>query len=521
MKRLSGRLIIFMIFILIGSNGIFAQDDGQGFSERGITKKKRPKTKSNKKKKKAMEKIDRQAYFKLNNKDTFKNVKKQKVFTFLIGNDNYQKESDFGKLAQCYNDVKLLKSIFIECLHADSGHVMDNKDLSIAEFRKRFQAFVELVKTDPKALVIITYSGHGDMDGSLVFVKGGKLMPDELKALVNSFSNDTVLLIDACYSGNNEGPKEILKGVKKQEFKSNSIRVYASLAHLTAKEIKYNNTFFSHLKKFYKDTLKIDNISGNGYFTGMIGMFFAEYKFKKDENISFKDLLSYITNRSKQYVEYLAMWGKEDKLQAKMSQVRLNQQPKMLPVKERVDFQDINHNFLLVQKLIKPIGFQPGLSGGVFLPFGDLGGYYQTPGLYANLSIAYELDFILKDFYAVINFSFISLNSIETGNLRPIDLSVLIPAAGVKYKPLKLGFFEISTTLDAGMALSFLNIGSYGPIKEESLTKSSLYFSFTAGLHFEVIKDLHINLQERFSYIGYQDKPLYGLSSDLGMSYYF
>lgn len=57
-------------------------------------------------------------------------------------------------------------------------------------------------------MVIITYSGHGNVDGSLVMVDGGMLTPDELKRTVNSFKNDSVLILDACYSGNNEGPKE-------------------------------------------------------------------------------------------------------------------------------------------------------------------------------------------------------------------------------------------------------------------------------------------------------------------------
>ena len=62
-------------------------------------------------------------------------------------------------------------------------------------------------------------------------------------------------MIDACYSGNNEGPREIDGDGESIEFKQNSMRIYASLAHRTAKEITYGNAFFRHVMPFYQSAL--------------------------------------------------------------------------------------------------------------------------------------------------------------------------------------------------------------------------------------------------------------------------
>ncbi|MDH5681308.1 MAG: hypothetical protein OEZ36_06970, partial [Spirochaetota bacterium] len=271
----------------------------------------------------------------------------------------------------------------------------------------------------------------------------------------------------------------------------------------------------------YQDVLGIKKVTGNGYFTAMVGMFFAEYQFKKDENISFKDVVSYVTNRGKQYVEYLALWGKEDKLQKKFASLRLNQQPKILPIKRKVEFQDVNHSFFLIQKPIEPLGLMPGAVGGVFFPMGTFGEYYDSPSIYANVFVSYKLDFIVENLYLTANVGLLSMAKTPVEFSRDVNLTLVVPAGGVKYMPVKAGFFSLGTSLEFGGAFTFATVGSLGPIKEESKTLKSLYIGAEVGFTFEVYEGLSIVLPSRFMFVNYTDEPLIGFSTTLGASYYF
>ncbi|GMT49277.1 MAG: hypothetical protein IEMM0008_0816 [bacterium] len=215
-------------------------------------------------------------FFDLNTKDRYSKVKPIQAYAFMIGNDNYTINSDFDNLAQCYNDVRLLKGILLYCARMKEKDIFTYRDMTLKRFKSEFDKFVKHIKKDDPdsdKLVIVTYSGHGREDG-------GFLKPQKLKDLVNTYKNDTILIVDACYSGNNEGPKEMFKTEKKAAFKSNTLRIYASLVHLTAKEIKYNSSYFKQVKPFYRNVLGIKRISGNGYFTAMIGLFFCRVQTK-------------------------------------------------------------------------------------------------------------------------------------------------------------------------------------------------------------------------------------------------
>ena len=415
----------------------------------------------------------------------------------------------------------MYRQIFINCVKIDPKNIFTNRDITLKEFEKRFFHFIQIVKKNPTANVIITYSGHGDDDGSLVFVDGKKLFPEVLKGLVNSFSNDTTLIIDACYSGNNEGPKEMYKSKKSQGFKDNSFRIYASLAHLTAKEISYSNTFFSHIKPFYGNVLKIKKISGNGYFTAMVGLFFAEYEFKDDENITFKDLVSYVTNRGKQYVEYLALWGKSYNLQRKFATVRLNQQPKILPIQKKVALKDENHQFILIHKYLRPLGLELSLSGGIFFPMSVHKDIYNSPSIFTTLSLGYEMKFITKRFFLTLNFNYLNMSSISNSAKRDVKLNILIPSLGVKYYPFELSFFRMSVGLDGGAAMTLSQISSFGPLKEESNSVTNFYGSADISFQFKLMKNFYINIPAKLLYIAYGTNPLYGFSATAGLSYYF
>ena len=399
--------------------------------------------------------------------------------------------------------------------------IFTNKDLTLSQFKRRFKAFIEHVKmNDPEGLkgVIITYSGHGNEDGSLVFVDGKMLKPQELKNLINSYSNDTILIIDACYSGGNEGPKDTYK---KKGFKSNSLRVYASLAHLSAKEIIYDGPFFKQVKPFYRNVLRLDDIKGNGYFTAMIGLFFAEYKFKPNENISFKDLVSYVSNKGKQYIEFLAL--RQSYAQRFEATVRLNQQPKVLPIKEKVDYIVINNKFILIQDPIIPIGFEPGVILGVFLPVGSLGKEFKKPAIYADVFVGYELKFLVKNLYISFNSTFMMMSTASFMNRRDVDLTILAPGLGVYYRFFRKPRSKINLFLGAngGIAFTFSRASSLGPLREESDTFKNTIVSATVGFNYKIIKGWDLAAHAKFLDIIYTDSPLYGFSFGVGTFYHF
>lgn len=404
----------------------------------------------------------------------------------------------------------------------EAKDMFTNKDLTLAQFKRRIKSFVEHVKkNDPEGekVVIFTYSGHGNEDGSLVFVDGKMLKPQELKDLINSYLNDTILIIDACYSGGNEGPKETYK---KKGFKSNSLRIYASLAHLTAKEIIYDGPFFKQVKPFYRDVLRLEDIKGNGYFTAMIGLFFAEYKLKPDENISFKELVSYVTNKGKQYIEYLAL--RQTYAQRFEATVRLNQQPKVLPLQEKVDYTDINNQFILIQDPIIPIGFEPGAIIGVFFPMGSLGSDFKKPAIYADVFLGYELKFLVKNLFVSFNTTFMLMSTKSFGTIRRnVDLTILAPGAGVYYRFFRKPRSKFNMFLGAngGIALTFARASSLGPLKEESSTNKNTIISATLGANYKLTKEWDVAVHAKFLDIFYTGSALYGFSIGAGSFYHF
>jgi len=326
----------------------------------------------------------------LNAKKSFEKIKTNESLVLLVGNNDYNEDTGFSKLNQCINDIILLQRIFINCAKFKKENIYLGSNLTKSDFITLYKNVISKLKPDQG--FILTYSGHGDTDGSLVFIDGERLSSEELKKMVNSIKNDTVLILDSCYSGNNDGPFDREGDT---DFKSNCLRLYSSLAHLTSKEITYDNDFFTHLNPFYKSVLNINisnqdnsgdinlynvenisNIDGNGYFISFIGYFFAEYDFSKKNNINFKDILHYITNKSKQYVEYLALKGARSKsLTVKYyneSAERLNQQPKVFPLAPIKNYQNPNNEYLVIFKYVEPIGIKTEFITGGFIGIGDL-----------------------------------------------------------------------------------------------------------------------------------------------------
>jgi hypothetical protein len=511
------RIILFLVtisFVTLSAGVPLSAHD-----ERGLTVKQKKGTTAERRK--ADDK--RRLSLRMNSADTFAEVREQKVYVFMVGNDKYQRRSGFGELRQCYNDVILLRQIFIHCLKVNPKRIFSYRDLSLNAFMNRFNDFID--KLDENSLVVFTYSGHGDEDGSLVFVDGGRLRSNVLKNLINSFGNDTVLLIDACYSGNNEGPIEVFKGKKRVGFKPNSLRIYASLAHLTAKEIAYSNVFFQSVRPFYRDVLKIHAIEGNGYFTAMIGLFFASYKLKEDENISFKDLVSYITNRGKQYVEYLAARGKKERNQSMLneSSIRLNQQPKIHPIGEEVPFDDENHRFMLVQDPILPPWprndfYSFGIGFSANFPMGTMSGSMEM-GYMPLLFINYNLN----SGWGILGLGITTGASMtETKESVPYQYRLLtVPvAANVKYyTKLKIPlFFMIDVNI--GYAFSRLEYQESYPDRENQ-TASTPFFITGFGIGYNLHTNLSAVLSMNYVRFYFENGAYSGVAPGLSLIFKF
>ncbi|MBN1410520.1 MAG: caspase family protein [Spirochaetales bacterium] len=279
----------------------------------------------------------------VNDHSSYYEVLPQSTYAFLIGNNEYESDSGYSRLKYCINDIKIMHQIFTICCKFEEKNIFMCENLSYESFLSQFENFIK--NMDKKSNVIFYFSGHGDTDGSLVFTDGKKCTPRKLKQMINAFANDTVLIIDACYSGKNDGPRDIPEN---EAFKSNCIRIYAALSHTAAKEIGYDNAFFKENLLFFNETLGLHDINGNGYFTALFGMFFSRYKLKKQENISYQDLVYYITNKGKIYVETLI--SSIDKGSWEEAAYKLDQYPKIYPVDERISFSNPSHAYLILQK---------------------------------------------------------------------------------------------------------------------------------------------------------------------------
>lgn len=340
--------------------------------------------------------------FQLNTKESFKNLKKNDVIALIVGNNDYTDASGFLPLKQCINDTRLLSRLLNICCKIPRDNIIIKNNISRDDFTRLFDETIARLKPDQSFLFY--YSGHGRRDGSLIFIEGEKITPHVLKEKINSFKQDTTLILDACYSGNNEGP---IEREENKGYKKNCIRIYSSLAHMISKEIKYSTGYFSLIKPFYEDVLQLkdeENITGNGYFTSFIGYFFAEYDFLDAGNVSFWNMMTYVTNKSKNYVEYLAIRNIDEKSPTEESFYRLHQLPKIFPYTKKVLLQDPNHEYLLIKNYIRPIGLVPEFSAGPFINFGILSSNYNntifqnTIAAYFSAKLTYR-PFLMKGFF--------------------------------------------------------------------------------------------------------------------------
>lgn len=455
----------------------------------------------------------------LNTIESFENVKPQNAKVFMVANNYYAKKSGYQRLYQCHNDMKLLKEIMTKCIKIHPKHIYTNKDITLSQFITRFKKFI--TKLDRNDMVIITFSGHGKADGTLVMSDGYLLDQKTLKSLVNRYSNDTVIIIDAASRSKNVKPIKIIEN-QSGKYKKNTMRIYGALTPLDAREIEYEfNPFFKPLLTFYKNTLKIKEIEGNGYFTALISYFYAEYKFEDKENITFKYLMDYVINKGNQYIEFLVESGNILDSEGREAKSRLDQQPFIHPKWESLKFKDDFHTLALIQDWYDT---EIGGDIGLFFPMGNFSNYVQTMGIYARFYLNYELRSITRKFFLSFQTSYIFIESSnpDSDNVRKDSTShILGLTGGIKYEFVNWSPFSASVEAFAGGAVTMTFVEPFGTLEAQTILYLDFLFGGAVNFQFEISKNLFLTLPGRFIYITYPDLPLYGVSGSIGINYYF
>ncbi len=503
-------LSIFLIFLLFSLNGLSASTDDRGLmiiqgessNWAGIS----------------------MPDIKFNTINSYSGAKLNNMKVLLVANDDYLPESGFAALSQCVNDAILYEAIFKKLCRVPENNITILKNTTANEFARTFKMITSNMKRHEGLL--INYSGHGDNDGSLVFVDGSKVFPNELKTLVNSIDNDTTLILDACYSGNNEGPLDVGGA---SDFRKNTLRIYASLAHMTAKEISYkHNPFFNNLQKFYQDVLGID-IDGNGYFTSLIGYFFAEYDVSGKTNISFRDIMEYITNKSKQYLEFLAIKG-VNAGRGSTQQInflyetgaRINQLPKIYPLRGKVNFINPDNEYILIKKYTEPAGIMPEIFGGPYISFSNLFGNRVSGSAGVRFTVS---PYVFRGFFVSLEASFLHTFRPEDPNalLRKWDFYGvnLLQVFGADFfladKYISLGF-------DAGLGVSIVTL-SLSELNQIPAENGYIgLFAYQTGFRFIVYPVKNFSIFTHIQFAGFiinERDYLIGVKIPIGLSYKF
>lgn len=429
----------------------------------------------------------------LNTLEVFKKSKKNDIVTFLVGNDDYQANSGFPDLQQCENDTRLMARLLTVCCKVPQKNVTVKNNMTLAEFKRVFTTVTGRLKAGQGFLFM--YSGHGDVNGSLVFTDGGLLTPDELKKMVNGFAQDTIIILDACYSGMNDGPVE---RTDMEVFKDNCVRVYSSLAHMQSKEIAYTNEYFAPLKQFYKNTLGLTGtaeLSGNGYFTSLIGFFFAEYDFTNCDNVGIRDILVYITNKSKQYVEYLAVRGEDDHDYSRESALRQEQLPKIFPLKRSITYYNPYHAYLILRNYHRPLGITPHLISAPFISFGtfprlpaDKTDYYiNKPTAFWALQVTYD-PFFLKGLFFGIEAGYLFF--VEQGVLAAYMVPI-VALIGYRHYFLSLkNMLSFYVSAGGGGSMDMV----YLAVNQQVIPSAGVAFRANGGLSVHPVPGLRISL---------------------------
>ncbi len=453
----------------------------------------------------------------INTIESFNLFKKNDMRVILVGINDYSRTEDFEDLSYCIDDIVVYEKIFNICAKVPSSEIIKLENVNRDDFITQFKA--NTFKMDQQKGFILVFSGHGTQEGGLVFSDGEVLSPKSLKELTNSFNNDTVLILDACYSGNNDGPIDL---ELKDSFRDNVQRIYASLAHLTAKEINYDdNKYFKPVSIFLNQTLGLDSVNGGGYFTALLSYFFTEYNFESVQNVSFKDLYTYIVNKGNSYIEFTAIRGviSAENSAYGESLKRMNQLPKILPLDKKVNFNNINNEFFLIKKHIRSVGYEFEFNSSPTIGLTSI--YLAKPGFHSSLRGIYAPDY-MKGFYFGFDVGY-------TGNFRAENIQLneqgifihsvgFYSVNGFKFELVK-NRFGFRLEANPGLSVNIWDFAEYKSVTRELINTVNFSFEGGAGLIFSPAKNLYLSLDVKVGITPIQnDLILVHLKFPIGIS---
>ncbi|HEO65473.1 MAG TPA: tetratricopeptide repeat protein [Spirochaetes bacterium] len=237
------------------------------------------------------------AYNKLS---VFKDFNKPKIRVLIIANADYKGIK--YDLPFTVNDAEVYQGIFHHVFEVPDHRILMCYNLSYPGFIKKMKEFTKTIRKDD--LIFIIYTGHGHFNGLPRFIDEKSPSIQGFYDLINhSFTNDTVLLMDSCYSGNVEKAKPILKALKLDKrygFRKNILRFYSSLAAQKSEGNHYYliQKYQKHLKETYLFLKSMGyEARKNSLFTLLFASFFAEHSLSEVDNISFEALYSHITTK--------------------------------------------------------------------------------------------------------------------------------------------------------------------------------------------------------------------------------
>ncbi len=243
----------------------------------------------------------------------FKEFMKPKIRIFLVGNKDY--DGTDMDLRYTVNDIIVFRQIFKTVFNVPKSRIHYYEDLTLSRFIKVGTDFAN--KVQKGELVVIVYTGHGNTNGMPIFVDKRTISPKKYFGIVNSFDNDTILIMDSCYSGAEGSESNILtsndvdettlklrgdgdsKDRKPLKYRKNVLRIYSSLANQQSREARYKK--IKGIQKHLGDTYDfLEEIGydgdGNGIFSITFASFFAEQEFDQD-NYTFNSLNSHINDK--------------------------------------------------------------------------------------------------------------------------------------------------------------------------------------------------------------------------------
>ncbi len=412
---------------------------------------------------------------------------------------------------------------------------------SLADFKTHLE--------DKDTLAIIYYSGHGASDGALLMCNGQKYSSKELKAFVNSYENDTVLIFDMCFSGNIEKSQNIetVKRIKTQfrgGFRQNTIRMYSARENTQARQIVYNGrdsiifkgeeNIRTMNKSFFQSVLKITDrqIKFNSLFTALFVAYFADATVNLDtkKNYSFHDISIYIQNKEGHFLDPInqKLQGQElseDELtENRITKAYIqSQEHDIMPLsKNEVEFKNSFNQYLLLNRISFPIYnfFSLGADFRVSFPLfatGEAISIGVNPSLFFDYNIVFEP--LIISFGSRLGFSYSHSKEEHLPGVLDFDIYSIMLGVRNSYRT-NFGYFLYAIVgYDLGLNIMLIR---YEQEYEKDINSSRFYLSFDAGLGFAISGKIAINLLFNFTsiFLDNEDK-IYSFYPGVNIAYNF